>query len=402
MNSSLSTTPTGASHGALGGVDVSNAALSEVARAAAGRPHARLSGWSADPVARSQELPGASTGGLYRVGGVVEDDGGATAWSVILKVLTSFRHRPLPVPTTAPQSVLTRVRALADEDVTWRHEADLYQAGIDDLLPEGLRLPAVHRVDDLDRVAIWMEDVRAIDAVWDLPRFSRVARALGRLAVRLTRAQGRLPATFSRIPGQMLRLQLLEREMLWMPGLADERVWTHPLVADVADDRLSADLRHLAARLPTLLAGLDRLPHTFVHGDAGPQNLLAPVDDPGSLVAIDWSLIGLSPVGYDLAQLLIGEVHAGHLPASALPEVRAAALEGYCAGLDDEGARIPTAAVSFGLDATLVVRSAFSALPLTRLLGHPAEPPDVGLARLVGERIALTRRLTDLGLSLRT
>jgi thiamine kinase-like enzyme len=135
-----------------------------------------------------------------------------------------------------------------------------------------------------------------------------------------------------------------------------------------------------------------------VHGDASPQNLLVADEDPPVLVAIDWTLIGLSAVGYDLAQLLVGAVHAGRLPVAAMPALHEAVLDGYCRGLADEAAPVPEDVVRFGLDATLVVRSAFSALPLAQL----EAAPDGGLAALVASRIALTRYLVDVGLSLPT
>jgi len=52
--------------------------------------------------------------------------------------------------------------------------------------------------------------------------------------------------------------------------------------------------------------------------------------------------------------------------------------------------------VRFGFHAALVVRSAFSALPLARLSG----PNTRADAALVAHRIRLTRYLVDLGLGL--
>ena len=51
--------------------------------------------------------------------------------------------------------------------------------------------------------------------------------------------------------------------------------------------------------------------------------------------------------------------------------------------------------VRYGFDAALVVRSAFTALPLERL----AEPPTDELAEQFAHRTRLTRYLVDLGLS---
>src|SRR5215203_5836448 len=62
--------------------------------------------------------------------------------------------------------------------------------------------------------------------------------------------------------------------------------WGHSLVARAVDDRLRADLRTLGARVPELLDGMDALPQALPHGDASPQNLLVPADDPDTFVAI--------------------------------------------------------------------------------------------------------------------
>ena len=125
--------------------------------------------------------------------------------------------------------------------------------------------------------------------------------------MRLTRVGDRLRQPGSRVPGAVLRWQFIERRIYSMlPALDGDRLWAHPLISAVVDARLRSDLRRLAPASRRLLDELDRLPQTFVHGDASPQNLLVPAADPPVLVAIDWTLIGLSAVGYDLAQLLVG------------------------------------------------------------------------------------------------
>ena len=56
-----------------------------------------------------------------------------------------------------------------------------------------------------------------------------------------------------------------------------------------------------------------------MHGDACPQNLLVPADDPGGFIAVDWSTGELAAVGYDLGGLLVGLAHAGRLEVADLP-----------------------------------------------------------------------------------
>jgi hypothetical protein len=81
-----------------------------------------------------------------------------------------------------------------------------------------------------------------------------------------------------------------------------------------------------------------------------------------------------------------------------LPALTEAVLSAYTAGLADEGLRVDADVVRFGFHAALVVRSAFSALPLRRLAGAPNR----GDAALVAHRVRLARHLVDLGLALPT
>lgn len=86
------------------------------------------------------------------------------------------------------------------------------------------------------------------------------------------------------------------------------------------------------------------------------------------------------------------DAHAGALDVVELPELRDVLVRAYTTGLAREGLRIQEAAARDGMDGGLVVRSAFTALPLERL--H--EP----LTELVAARVRLTRYLVSLGLAM--
>jgi hypothetical protein len=187
------------------------------------------------------------------VRGVAAVRGAAVPWSVFVKVLRS--PHGLRLPSHLSTSSRERLRAMAATDRTWRHEADVYRADLDGVLPAGLRMPAryrieEHRSDEQARIVEWLEDVPAADLRWDPPRFARAARLLGRLAVRLARCD-RLPDSLLRVPGEVLRLQFLERELFMLP---------------------------------------------------------VPAADPDTFVAVNWSLMGPCAVGYDLrgAQRVLG------------------------------------------------------------------------------------------------
>ncbi len=104
-------------------------------------------------------------------------------------------------------------------------------------------------------------------------------------------------------------------------------VWHHPVLqaalGQAADPALPADMVALGERLPQLLDMLDELPQTYAHGDASPQNLLLPEDEPGTIAVIDWGFGTLLPVGFDLGQLLVGLAHARDTDLSQLPAIDA-------------------------------------------------------------------------------
>ena len=331
-----------------------------------------------------------TTDGLYRVRGTAVSRGQEVPWSLFVKRLRSYRHWPvLPHLPTA-----LREEALRSD--AWRYEADLYADGLPGVLPDGMRLPEVWAIQALpdERLLLVLEDVTWDASPWDLRRFSSAARLLGQLSARLTRCDA-LPATASRTPGVVTRRFYTGRvEVLALPGLADPALWTHPLLTGGLP--LRDDLLELGRRTPEILAHLERLPQVLVHGDASPQNLLVEAAPPHDLVVIDWMLGGLAAVGDDLGQLLVGLAHAGLCAVEELPAIRTAILSAHRAGLAEEGLDVDEASIATGLDGGLVVRSAFTSLPIERL----QDPVTDELAELVATRLELTRYLVDLGLDL--
>jgi hypothetical protein len=284
---------------------------------------------------------------------------------------------------------------LGDASV-WRHEVRVYESELASVLPAGLRLPGVHGVIDLgdDRVMLVLEDIDADPEPWDRERYSRAARLLGRLHVRLTAADG-LPRRSTERPAELVDLMYTSRLIpVALPALNAETTWRHPLVAGHL--QLRADLVELARRLPNLVGAATRLPQLQSHGDATPHNLLVPKQQPDTFVVIDWAMAGLAAAGDDLGQLLIGHAHEGVLSAADLSDLHDLLVRAYVAGLADEGYRLDADVVRTGMDIGLAVRSAFTALPLERL----GEPITDELRSTLASRIELTRYLVDVGLEI--
>jgi hypothetical protein len=371
------------------------AELSQVTTAAAGRP-------VRDPHSRVTALPydsgSPATAGLWRVevhSGPGQD---ALAYTYFVKLL---RHPRLwPGLRHFPDEASRQEFAAY---LPWLFELDMAESGISRVLPPGMRTPVLHHVrhTDADHVALWWEYVSQRPGPWRLPDYQRAARLLGRLAAR--RRAGAAVNEFlpercrSTPPGGALR-GFVERRVMQsaLPELQAGQIWTHPVAAAAlrraADPALPADLLSLGARIRPILDMLDRLPQTYAHGDASPQNLLLPVHEPDAVVVIDWGFGSLLPVGFDLGQLLVGLAHAGQAMPSDLAGIDAVIFPAYLDGLRAESYEAEPGQVRAGYIGSLVARSALCSLPLELLGGPPGEEAE----ELFRQRLQLTRTLVDM------
>ncbi|HEY4991201.1 MAG TPA: hypothetical protein VII33_03870, partial [Nakamurella sp.] len=156
---------------------------------------------------------------------------------------------------------------------------------------------------------------------------------------------------------------------------------------------LRADLLELAAATPAILDRLEELPQALPHGDASPQNLLVPLTAPDTLVAIDVAFQCPLAVGFDLAQLLVGLVHAGQMPTSDLPAIHHLLAPAYEDGMNHGKRPAALADIEASYVGSLVIRAAFTSLPFR-------EPIPSLTDTYIDERMMLTRFITDLGLQM--
>jgi hypothetical protein len=316
-----------------------------------------------------------ATAGLYRLRG--------PGWSWFGKVLQHVRHWPglaLLPPEHGEHFAAT---------YPWRSELELWEEPYVSTLPEGLRPPELHGVVDLgdDRLAVWMEDVVEAPPVADLARFTRAARLLGRWNARCADpdivAGNGYPAGFA--------LRFYAEQAVRLRGLgplADDELWTHPWLADHAG--LRTRLRRLADEIPDMLDRLDGYVQCIPHGDASPQNLLVPADDPKTFVVIDVSFRTPHALGFDLGQLLVGLTQAGLVPASRLGDIADGIVTAYVAGLEEEDLAGQADAVRDAFVTVALLRSGFDSF-LYGLLGS-ADPGD---RYAFDERVALCAFLTE-------
>jgi hypothetical protein len=327
-------------------------------------------------------LPAITTGGRWWVSGHVATPCAKAPFRLFVKQVQSWSRSPLFV------HVPEDIREWAAGTVPWRTEAEVYRSPIADLLPDGLSAPRAVGVFDLDDTssAVWLEEVPTHPATWDRERYAHAAHLLGRFSG-------------SRALAPMVGLRHLEWSMSVyaagrlatqvVPLLMSDEVWDHPLCA-AFDAELTARLRAAAAESSALAAEADALPALLSHGDACPNNLLAGPD--GNIVMIDFGFLGAAPVGFDLSQLLVGDVQIGRRAAGGLAELDEEIVAAYVAGLRAEGCGIPEVEVRRGHALCLLLMTGLSALPFDLF----EQPADEATLRIAADRAELARYALDL------
>lgn len=292
-----------------------------------------------------------TTRSLERAAGILPD---GTAASVVVKTLQPASASPLF------EGIPQQFRASVLRDLHWLDEPRVYRSGLADAMPDGLRMPIVHAIDEEpDLVTLWLEDVDDTSQ-WDAARYRRSAAALARLGARwpgdtATERLGmghRSIATlyFGKVVNNDLSIQ------------SDNAFWADPLISDNVDDHHRADLFRLAELMPEMIASLEALPRGMCHGDAAPDNLREPGDSKGPIVAIDWSYGNVDALGSDLGQLLVGRFDEGREDLDT-EVIAGAILEGFLEGLGD-AAEVESIERAFATH--LAIRSVFGALLLDR------------------------------------
>ncbi|MHA3837864.1 phosphotransferase [Terrabacter sp. AAH1] len=351
----------------------------------------RLVGSGAEVV--DYALDAITTGGRWWVTADLETPDGAASVRFFVKLVQSFSRSP-HFAFVPPE-----MRELAERGVPWRTEPLVYASDLGERLPDGLTMAGavdVRPVDELSTV-IWLREVDVVESDWPVDQLARAARLLGRLAASpgvrplasIGEADGRRGVRSyaeGRLPGQVVPLLL-----------ADE-LWQHPvLTATFAPALRSRLLAHLD-RIGEHVEWLETVPEGTAHGDACTNNLLvtAASDD---LVLIDFGFWSTQPIGFDLGQLLLGDVQIGRRPAATLEAVEQACLPAYVDGLRAEGCDLPPDVVRRAHALQMLIFSGFSSFMLEGLMGlpgDPSSPPPPDLLEQAAERALITEFVLDL------
>lgn len=239
------------------------AELAGLANADGGKP-VPAAGISVMPIDYDWGSP--ATAGLWRVGLRQLHGADVSLTSFFVKLL---RHPRLwPGLSVLPDK---ESRASFVEYFPWRFELDMYECGVTDTLPPGLRMPGLRAVKhvDADHIALWFEYIEQQPGGWRLADYRRAAYLLGRLAARRkdgAAVNARLPARCRvGLPGESLRFYVRQRVTeTTLSALREPGLWRHPAIEEalrrVDDPGLPGDMRALGERLPAILDLLAALP----------------------------------------------------------------------------------------------------------------------------------------------
>lgn len=366
----------------LGPADVTDEQLGSFVQAALGVERVEVLSRRVEPV--DYDLEALTTAARFWVRGRARHAGGEEEYAFFVKVVQSWTRTP------AFQMVPQQLREKAAAGLPWRGEVDVYRSDLASRLPDGFALPQVHLVADLDELSasIWLEAVDADPSPWDAATFERAAYRLGRLAASrevapvadLGRQDVIRTYAHGRVEGQVL------------PALHADALWSHPLVAQTFSPELRARLLAAADALPAYVAELDAAPLGAAHGDACPRNLLVPRSHPDDFVLIDVAFWCRAPLGFDLTQLLIGEVQLGERPAAQLADLGELCLAAYAAGVAAEGCDVPLDDLRRAHALMMLLFAGLTTVPVELLSGGP--PP--GGVDVVRERAATAEHVLHL------
>lgn len=287
------------------------AILTDVVRQDQRNPGFEISEWS---VRRLSEKGMVNADGLWLFSGQGHAGEVVQAWSVVLKIL----NRP---EKESPQ----------DEGWYWKREALLAQSGLLERLPGPVKAARFYRTDEYpDSIWLWMEHIAEQQPeAWTLEQCAFAARQLG-----LSSGAWLKEMSFQEEPWFARRHYLS-----WLNLINVEKDWDFPLNRTHVPAELRRRYDQLWAEREVFYKVLDALPTVFSHFDFQCRNLFI---RPGSteqnqLVAIDWALCGMGPLGAELNGLVADNGIMLEWPPADLPALEAVAFPSYLQGLDQAG-----------------------------------------------------------------
>lgn len=191
-------------------------------------------------------------------------------------------------------------------------EVDLFRSGLLDRLPATLGHAIVSGwYDDQGHGVLVMRDLGDAVLGWhdrvDLVRARLIIGAVGRLHAAFL---GAAPAGLTPLRDVVGLFQPSRIRPYAGAALIDDALRGWEYWPEVAPGEVGERVLALAHQPAPLVAALERLPATLLHGDLATVNMALEADRPGSLTLIDWGLAAAGPPGLDIGRLLAGCAHA--------------------------------------------------------------------------------------------
>lgn len=388
----------------LGPADVPDTVLAAYAATALGHDRSGCEVVGSRVEVVDYDLDALTTAGRWWVTADVSTPEGPGSVRFFVKVVQDWSRSPYFA------SVPPELREVARRTLPWRTEPLVYASDLARRLPPGLTMANVVDIRPVDELstAIWLQEVDTVASDWTVAGLARAARLLGRLAAS---PRVRPLAAIGEGDGRRGVRSYAEGRLAHQvaPLLRADALWQHPVLATAFGaslrDRLLAELDRVGEHVDWF----ETVAEGTAHGDACTNNLLvqAGSDD---LVLIDFGFWGTQPLGFDLGQLLLGDVQLGRRPAATLGELEQACLTAYVAGLRDEGCDVPAAVVRRSHALQMLLYSGFSSFLIDGMVGPAggrnrgaagAGPgPGPGQGQTLQEQGAERARITEFVLDL--
>jgi hypothetical protein len=364
----------------LKGMD--QAVLTDVVRRDQRDPDLVIRDWTVVPLSHEKII--STTGGLFCFSGQGQGTQGIRPWKVVLKSINN--------PRTSKQEP----RGWS----YWQREILAFQSGFLAQLPSGLRAPRFYRVSENEEGAwLWIEHIQEVTGKqWSLDDFQRTARHLG---ISQGKYLHNTPLTDQPWLSQFFFRNIWSPENFWsgfMNPASEENAWQSPVTQIGFDAQHKSRVLELLAEKERFFDVNDRLPQVLCHYDASRRNFMwsrSLQTGEEELIGVDWAFTGIGALGNDLGELIGSSMFFFEYSPTDAETLEAAILEGYLAGLADNGVTIDARLVrlgylislSFWMGASLPGWSAWMLAPdsefnVEAMYGRKAEDVLAGWVRL--------------------
>lgn len=285
------------------------------------------------------QTPNFTTSGIYCLHGFAGlQNREEKAWSLIVKVIKPDSDE----------------KNSAEHHNYWRREADVFQSGILDELPDDIKVTRSYLVEELadSTIWIWMEHIQGVYAD-TLEPFSFIAEQIGRF-------HGAYLTGNKTLPHDDWLCRAWLKSWTTASRIYSPNVDTY--VEQITNERFQeiwAWYQNLIAELDCMLESLQQLPRVLAHQDLSQMNMLLVQHDHNhtQLALIDWQFMSISGVGEDLGKLYGVNMSLGMIPPEQYEEFQTLLYRSYVEGLRATGWQGEERLVRYGFCLSTALRS---------------------------------------------